>query len=112
MDSSHNQDDRTPAQWLDIDDDTLRSRISLATEMMLTSGIISAEDVARGWFDKPEPEEQTQRFVITLGLMVILNGVHGAPIDAIVDAWEVTRLLEGAVEAMLTAVEVIRSEGA
>lgn len=110
MDSSHNQDNRTPAQWLDIDDDTLRSRITLATEMMLTSGMICAEDVRKGWYDQPMPGDEMQNLVITLGLMVILNGVHGAPADAIVDAHETPRLLEGAIEAMLTAVDVIRSE--
>lgn len=110
MDSSHNQDDRTPYQWLDIDDETLRARISLATEMMLTSGMVCAEDVRKGWYDQPQPGDEMQNLVITLGLMVILNGVHGAPADALVDALETPRLVNGAIEAMLSAVDVIRSE--
>lgn len=103
-------DDRPTFDY--IDDEALEARIALATDIILTSGTITAEDVKSGWYDAPNPADEMQRIVTVLGLTVILGGVNGAPIDLIADAWGDKRILHGAIRAMLEAVETVRAEAA
>lgn len=93
-----------------LDDDALNARISLATEVILTSGTITAEDVARGWYEAPDPTDEMQRAVIVLGLTIICGGLDGAPVEVIAAAWSEHRLLVASITAMLEAVQTIKAE--
>lgn len=95
----------------DIDDATLEARTALATEVILTSGTIQAEDITRGWYDRPDPSDEMQRAVVLLALTIICGGLDGAHVDDILSAWNDKRLLTAATRALLDAVDTIRCDG-
>ena len=89
----------------------LESRVNLAIDILLTSGAVLAEDVERGWWDAPDPNDEFQRTTILVALTVICGGVDGAAsVDELNAAWKTPRLLQAAIRAVLQAVETVRAE--